>query len=166
MERSRSEEHRAAAAPVQADELEALDVQRRGRPQVSINATDISFGSPFGFLPQTFDVICSNLAALPIARARSGFPIDILANQNVLGFGFDNQWRPDLVPGIPVWRGHLLNPAAFAIPSSAFSFFPSGLGSPDPAHGAPTAKPRAASGRQRPMRVSDQLMGSVFLISS
>jgi NTE family protein len=54
------------------------DLFRRGRPQVSINATDISFGSPFGFLPQTFDVICSDLAALPIARAvaaSNGFPI-------------------------------------------------------------------------------------------
>jgi NTE family protein len=54
------------------------DLYRRGRPQVSINATDISFGSPFGFLPQTFDVICSDLAVLPIARAvaaSNGFPV-------------------------------------------------------------------------------------------
>ena len=54
------------------------DLYRRGRPQVSINATDINFGSPFGFLPQTFDVICSDLAALPIARAvaaSNGFPV-------------------------------------------------------------------------------------------
>jgi NTE family protein len=54
------------------------DLYRRGRPQVSINATDISFGSPFGFLPQTFDVICSDLASMPIARAvaaSNGFPV-------------------------------------------------------------------------------------------
>jgi len=54
------------------------DLFRRGRPQVSINATDISFGSPFGFLPQTFDVICSDLATLPVARAvaaSNGFPV-------------------------------------------------------------------------------------------
>jgi NTE family protein len=54
------------------------DFFRHGRPQVSINATDISFGSPFGFLPQTFDVICSDLATLPIARAvaaSNGFPV-------------------------------------------------------------------------------------------
>ncbi len=54
------------------------DLYRRGRPQVSINATDISFGAPFGFLPQTFDVICSDLARLPIARAvaaSNGLPI-------------------------------------------------------------------------------------------
>jgi len=54
------------------------DLYRRGRPQISINATDISFGSPFGFLPQTFDVICSDLASLPVARAvaaSNGFPV-------------------------------------------------------------------------------------------
>jgi NTE family protein len=54
------------------------DVYRHGRPQMSINATDISFGSPFGFLPQTFDVICSDLASLSVARgvaASNGFPV-------------------------------------------------------------------------------------------
>jgi NTE family protein len=54
------------------------DLYRRGRPQISINATDINFGSPFGFLPQTFDVICSDLASLQIARAvaaSNGFPV-------------------------------------------------------------------------------------------
>jgi NTE family protein len=54
------------------------DLYRRGRPQVSINATDIGFGTPFGFLPQTFDVICSDLSTLPVARAvaaSNGFPV-------------------------------------------------------------------------------------------
>src|SRR5215469_6597928 len=54
------------------------DLARRGRPQVSINATDINFGRPFGFLPQTFDVICSDLASVPIARAvaaSNGLPV-------------------------------------------------------------------------------------------
>jgi NTE family protein len=54
------------------------DLYRRGRPQISIDATDINFGSPFGFLPQTFDLICSDLSALPIARAvaaSNGFPV-------------------------------------------------------------------------------------------
>jgi len=32
------------------------DLARRGRPQVSINATDINFGRPFGFLPQSLAV--------------------------------------------------------------------------------------------------------------
>jgi NTE family protein len=54
------------------------DFYRRGRPQISINATDINFGSPFGFLPQAFDVICSDLSSLPIARAvaaSNGLPV-------------------------------------------------------------------------------------------
>jgi NTE family protein len=54
------------------------DFYRRGRPQISINATDINFGSPFGFLPQIFDVICSDLSSLPIARAvaaSNGLPV-------------------------------------------------------------------------------------------
>jgi NTE family protein len=54
------------------------DLARRGRPQVSINATDINFGRPFGFLPETFDVICSDLASVPIARAvaaSNGLPV-------------------------------------------------------------------------------------------
>jgi NTE family protein len=54
------------------------DLFRRGHPQISINATDISFGTPFGFLPQTFDAICSDLAPVPIAvavAASNGFPV-------------------------------------------------------------------------------------------
>ena len=54
------------------------DLYRRGRPQVSINATDISFGTPFGFVPQTFDVICSDLSGVQVARAvaaSNGFPV-------------------------------------------------------------------------------------------
>jgi NTE family protein len=54
------------------------NLYRRGRPQISINATDINFGTPFGFVPQTFDAICSELGPLPIAvavAASNGFPI-------------------------------------------------------------------------------------------
>lgn len=54
------------------------DLAHRRRPVVSINATDISFGRPFGFLPQSFDVICSDLSKVQVARAvaaSNGFPI-------------------------------------------------------------------------------------------
>jgi NTE family protein len=66
------------------------DLFRHGRPQVSVNATDINFGSPFGFLPQTFDVICSDLSSLPIASAvaaSNGFPVlfDPMALRNYRG---------------------------------------------------------------------------------
>jgi hypothetical protein len=59
-----------------------------------------------------------------IARARSGFPIDILETENALGFGWDNYRRPDLLPGIALWTadpsapgGRRLNPAAFRSPA-------------------------------------------------
>ena len=58
-----------------------------------------------------------------VISARSGFPIDILASENLLGLGFDDYPRPDRIAGVPVWisdpsapAGQRLNPAAFAIP--------------------------------------------------
>jgi hypothetical protein len=49
-----------------------------------------------------------------IARARSGFPVDVLDGENALGFGWDNYRRPDLVAGASVWLPDgRLNPAAF-----------------------------------------------------
>jgi hypothetical protein len=57
-------------------------------------------------------------------RARSGFPIDVLTTSNLLGLGFDNITRPDIVAGVPVWvldpgapGGRRLNPAAFGTPA-------------------------------------------------
>jgi hypothetical protein len=58
-------------------------------------------------------------------RARTGFPIDVLVNDQPLGQGFDNVGRPNRVPGVPVWiadpavAGHRrLNPAAFSRPAA------------------------------------------------
>ena len=58
-----------------------------------------------------------------IFRVRSGFPVNVLSDEQPLGQGFDNVGRPDRVPGVPVWvadpsiaGGQRLNPAAFAIP--------------------------------------------------
>lgn len=60
-----------------------------------------------------------------VARARTGFPIDVLWNENLLGIYFDNVTRPDLAPGVPVWlpdprapHGRRLNRAAFTQPDS------------------------------------------------
>ncbi len=50
----------------------------RGRPQVSINATDFSFGTPFSFTAYNFDLICSEFGSFPLARAvaaSNGFPV-------------------------------------------------------------------------------------------
>jgi NTE family protein len=53
------------------------DLQARGRPLIAVGATDISYGTPWVFTQETFDLICSDLAALPISRAvaaSNGFP--------------------------------------------------------------------------------------------
>jgi hypothetical protein len=50
-------------------------------------------------------------------RARTGFPIDVVTNEQPFGLGFDNDVRPDIVPGVPVWLGNRLNPAAFTRPA-------------------------------------------------
>ncbi|HTA67302.1 MAG TPA: TonB-dependent receptor [Bryobacteraceae bacterium] len=55
-------------------------------------------------------------------RARTGFPINILGADEFMGVSFENVFRPDLVPGQPLWitdpsapGGHRINPAAFAV---------------------------------------------------
>ena len=50
-------------------------------------------------------------------RARSGFPIDVLAAETYAGLNFANVVRPNLAPGAPVWIGRFLNPAAFLVPA-------------------------------------------------
>jgi NTE family protein len=53
------------------------DLAARGRPLIAIGATDISYGTPFLFTQEWFDVICSDLSSFPLARAvaaSNGFP--------------------------------------------------------------------------------------------
>jgi hypothetical protein len=57
------------------------------------------------------------------AYARTGFPIDVQVSETLDGSAISN-YRPDLVPNVPLWLknlsvpgGRMLNPAAFAIPS-------------------------------------------------
>ncbi|BDG74340.1 lipoprotein [Roseomonas fluvialis] len=54
------------------------DLFARGRPRLSINATDLASGVAFPFLPRVFDAICSDLGRFPLARAvaaSNGFPL-------------------------------------------------------------------------------------------
>jgi NTE family protein len=54
------------------------DVMRQGRPRLAIGATELSTGVNFAFLPFPFDLICSDLARFPLARAvaaSNGFPV-------------------------------------------------------------------------------------------
>ena len=53
-------------------------------------------------------------------RARTGFPINVLEAEQYTGIAFENIFRPDLLPGFPVWisdpfapGGRRINPAAF-----------------------------------------------------
>lgn len=53
-------------------------------------------------------------------RARTGFPIGVMAAEQYVGIRFENVYRPDLVGGQPAWlddasapNGRRLNPAAF-----------------------------------------------------
>ncbi len=53
------------------------DLERNGRPIIAVSGTDIAYGTPFVFTQETFDLICSELDDLPIARAvaaSNGFP--------------------------------------------------------------------------------------------
>jgi predicted acylesterase/phospholipase RssA len=50
----------------------------RGRPYVLLNATDMTFGARFEFTQDQFDLLCSDLSSVPVARAvaaSSAFPI-------------------------------------------------------------------------------------------
>lgn len=53
------------------------NLMQLGPPLIAIGATDISYGNPFSFTQETFDLICSDLSDFPIARAvaaSNGFP--------------------------------------------------------------------------------------------
>jgi NTE family protein len=53
------------------------DFRKRGRPLIAVGATDISWGTPFLFTQETFDLVCSDLSVFPISRAvaaSNGFP--------------------------------------------------------------------------------------------
>jgi NTE family protein len=54
------------------------DLVAKGRPLVSIDATDVDHGLAFPFLQAQFDLICSDMASYPLARAvaaSNGFPV-------------------------------------------------------------------------------------------
>lgn len=81
------------------------DLQARGRPLIAIDATDISYGTPFLFIQETFDLICSDLSKFPISRAvaaSNGFPalfspVTLTNNANSCG-GREPGWVRDVSP--------------------------------------------------------------------
>lgn len=65
-------------------------IQQRRRPFVILNATDMSTGQQFPFIQDQFDLLCSDLSGLPLARAAassSAFPglLTPLTFQNYAG---------------------------------------------------------------------------------
>jgi NTE family protein len=54
------------------------DLEKQGRPVISIDATDINYGTVFSFTQDEFDLICSDLSRYPVSNAvaaSNGFPI-------------------------------------------------------------------------------------------
>jgi predicted acylesterase/phospholipase RssA len=65
-------------------------IARGERPFVILNATDMTTGTPFPFVQDQFDLMCSDLAGVPLARAAassSAFPggLSALTFQNYAG---------------------------------------------------------------------------------
>jgi hypothetical protein len=56
-----------------------------------------------------------------LIAARSGFPIDVLSAENLLGLEFDDYPRPSLNPGVPVWIEDTSAPGGRRLNSVAFS---------------------------------------------
>src|SRR5438046_8965164 len=53
-------------------------IDRAHRPFLMLNATDISMGSQFTFIQDQFDLLCSDLSGVHVARAvaaSSNFPV-------------------------------------------------------------------------------------------
>ncbi|MGH7004624.1 MAG: patatin-like phospholipase family protein, partial [Alphaproteobacteria bacterium] len=54
------------------------DLQKRGRPLIALQATDVSYGNVFPFTQDSFDLLCSDITTFPVARAvaaSNGFPV-------------------------------------------------------------------------------------------
>lgn len=90
-----------------------FDVRHAFTGAVSYTVPRLWTGSPIA-------PFARNWAVDGILRARSGFPLTVLSSENLMGLSFANAYRPDLLPGVPVWLsggnapgGRVLNRAAF-----------------------------------------------------
>ena len=95
------------------------DLNRGNGPMILASATDISTGSRFVFNQGTFDIICSDLNAVPLSRAAaasSAVPV-VLSAITIKNYGGNCNWNP------PPWAKLFLDndnpprPAARAIRS-------------------------------------------------
>jgi NTE family protein len=77
------------------------DLIKNGRPMIMADATDITYGKVFSFQQDTFDLICSNLADFPLARATAasnGFPV-LFSPVTLISYAKDCKGR------VPGWYG-------------------------------------------------------------
>jgi hypothetical protein len=81
----------------------------------------LSYEFPQRTSPGRFQHMLGGWGIETLFRAHSGFPITALDSEQYMGIPLSNAFRPDLVPGQPVWiasasapGGRYLNPAAFA----------------------------------------------------
>ncbi|HET9598208.1 MAG TPA: patatin-like phospholipase family protein [Anaeromyxobacteraceae bacterium] len=90
------------------------DLMKSGGPYVVVNGADVTTGARFPFTQETFDVLCSDLASFPIARAvatSSALPpmLTAITLRNRAGScGWEPPaWAADGGPGAPLGRGGL-----------------------------------------------------------
>jgi NTE family protein len=89
------------------------DLDRGGGPLIMATATDISTGSRFTFVQSEFDLICSNLDAVPLSRAAaasSAVPL-VLSPVTFNNYGGTCKYR------WPSWAQILLDPEKKARPA-------------------------------------------------
>jgi hypothetical protein len=94
----------------------AVNTNDRGSSSFDVRqvfSASLGYKLSHGFTPFLRDWTLSSTLT-----ARTGFPFDVTTVDRSIGLGFDNSGRADLVPGVPVWIGNQLNPAAFAFPTS------------------------------------------------
>lgn len=89
------------------------DLDRGDGPLIMATATDISTGSRFTFVQSEFDMICSNLDAVPLSRAAaasSAVPL-VLSPVTLNNYGGTCNYK------WPTWAQALLDPARTARPA-------------------------------------------------
>jgi NTE family protein len=91
------------------------DLIKLGKPLISINATDINYGTVFSFTQDQFDLLCSDLATFPLARAvaaSNGFPVLFtpitLENHAEACGGRKPEWIARLARGDSLSREHYI----------------------------------------------------------
>ena len=93
------------------------DIQRTDGPFVVVSATDITTGSRIAFVPQNFDVICSDLDSLRLSRAAaasSAVPV-VMSPLTINNYGGSCDFRPPPWVGMFEDRADPPRPAARAL---------------------------------------------------